>query len=160
MSSIVFLLIGLAAGAAILFWVFWEKAPGLMILENESRYGFEETDSLLTRALADREWKTPFVHDLQQTMRNNGFEVKKVKVFEVCKPALAHQVLKGDQERVVSSLMPCRIALYERSDGKVFISRMNSGVMARPMKGVVPEVMKQAAMEIEEILKPLLRDKS
>ncbi len=158
MSVILFLLTGLVLGAAILFWIFWEKAPGMMILENESRYGFEETDSLLSRAVAEKEWKTPFVHDLQQTMRNNGFEVRKVKVFEVCKPALAHQVLKGDQERVVSSLMPCRIAIYERSDGKVYISRMNSGMLAKPMKGVVPEVMKQAAREIEEIVKPLLRD--
>lgn len=84
-------------------------------------------------------------------------DVKAVKVFELCHTSHAGKILAKSDERVVSSLMPCRVAIYEKDDGKVYISRMNSGLMASTMKGIIPEVMAEAATENEKILAAVIK---
>lgn len=48
--------------------------------------------------------------------------------------------------------MPCRVAIYEKSDGVTYIARMNSQLMARPFGGVINSVMRKAAVETEQII--------
>ena len=69
----------------------------------------------------------------------------------------AEKILKEGDERIVSSLMPCRVAIYEKPDGKVYISRMNSGLMAKTMGGIIAEVMSTASKENEEILNAIIK---
>ncbi len=52
--------------------------------------------------------------------------------------------------------MPCRISVYEKSNGKTYISRMNSGILAKSFGGTVEEVMTEASKEVEEILSLLI----
>jgi uncharacterized protein (DUF302 family) len=151
------LLLGFVIGLGLVYWILMNKGQGLMLLENESKFDMAETENSILEAAAARGWKNPANHDLQNTMKNNGFEVLPVKVIELCKPADAYEILSRDQEKTVSSLMPCRISLYARNDGKVYISRLNSGLMAKPMKGVIPDIMKKTAVEIEEIIKPVIK---
>jgi uncharacterized protein (DUF302 family) len=149
--------ITLAAGFAIALAVIWHSAPDLMLMEDESKYNFAESvEKFEQKALADG-WKIPTVHDLQKTMANFGKDVLSVKVFELCHPEHAYEILSRDAERVVSSLMPCRVAIYERSNGKTYISRMNTSLMGSMMGGVVPEVMKVASTESEAIISVLLQ---
>ncbi|MHC1705948.1 MAG: DUF302 domain-containing protein [Bacteroidales bacterium] len=156
-TSILLILAGIIIGGVLFYLILMRKAAGIMLLENESKYDFTETEKLIIESATAKGWKMPANHDLQMTMKNNGFEVLPVKVIEICKPVHAYEILSRDDEKVVSSLMPCRISIYQRSNGKVFISRINSGLMAKPMKGVIPEVMKQATEEIEDIVKPLIK---
>lgn len=149
-------LVSLVVGFSIALAVIWNSAPGLMIIEDESKYSFTESvEKFEQKALADG-WKIPTVHDLQKTMANFGKDVLSVKVFELCHPEHAYEILSRDAERVVSSLMPCRVAIYERSNGKTYISRMNSSLMGSMMGGVVPDVMKIAFAESEAIISVLL----
>ena len=138
--------------------VIYQVAPGMMILENESKFSsFDETVAKFEESVKEHNWKIPTTHDLQKTMAKFGKDVRAVKVIELCHPDHAGKILEKSDERIVSSLMPCRIAIYEKSDGKIYISRMNSGMMASTMDGVIPEVMKEAAAENEEILKAILK---
>ena len=57
------------------------------------------------------------VHDLQATMKKFDKDVRSVKVFDICHPDHSYEILSRDQERIVSNLMPCRIAVYEKNDG-------------------------------------------
>jgi uncharacterized protein (DUF302 family) len=108
-------------------------------------------------AVKAKGWKIPTIHDLQATMTKFGKDVKKVMVFELCHPEHAYKILSKDQERVVSSLMPCRVAIYEKSNGKVYASRMNTALMGKMMSGVIPEVMAEASRESEEMLSAILK---
>ena len=128
-----------------------------MFLENESKYGFDETVEILKSETEKKTWKVIAIHDLQNTLANNGYDVLPVKVFSVCHPKHSSKILDKDDERLVSSLMPCRVSVYEKSDGKVYISRMNTGVLAKSFGGVIEEVMQASTQEIEEILGPLLK---
>jgi len=156
MNNLIFLIIGIVIGLLAAFLFIYFKTSSLMIWEDKSRFGFDETIEKLTREVEGAQWKMPAVHDLQETMKKNGYDVRKVKVLEICQPKIAQQILSRDKERIVSSLMPCRIAVYEKSDGQVYVSRINSGLIGKLMEGVIPGVMKEATDGVENILKEVI----
>ena len=115
-----------------------------MFIENKSKFSFEETVSKLTEAVDQSDWKLIHMHDLQQLMHKNGHEVSPAKVMEICAPSFAFKLLSKDEERVYSNMMPCRLSVYEKSDGKTYVSRMNIELFASQMGGVIQEVMTEA----------------
>ncbi len=126
-----------------------------MFFENRSRYGFEETINQLTELVPENEWKIIQMLDLQETMRKNGKDVLPVKVVEMCKPDYAYQLLSEDSQRIYSNMMPCRISVYEKSDGKTYISRMNSAMFAEQIGGVMQDVMSTAFDDVEKMIKKI-----
>ncbi len=152
-------ILGFVLGIIVTAVVVYKAAPGMMILEDESKFAtFEETVETFEQSVKDHDWKISTIHDLQKSMAKFGTDVMAVKVFELCHPEHAGRILAKSDERIVSSLMPCRVAIYEKADGKVYISRMNSGLMASTMGGIIPEVMDEAASQNEEILEAVLSE--
>jgi len=128
-----------------------------MFIESESRLGFDETIKVLEESIASSGWKVLIIHDLQASMKKTGKEVLPVKVFEVCNPKHSYRLLSLDDKRIYSSLMPCRFSVYEKADGKVYVSRMNSIILSKQIGGLVEEVMTDATNETEEFLKTVLK---
>ncbi|THB66900.1 MAG: DUF302 domain-containing protein [Spirochaetaceae bacterium] len=122
-----------------------------MMVERESSYDFETSVAMLEESIAANGWKLPTVHDLQGTMARYGYDVLGVKVFEICHPDHAEKILSQDDERIVSSMMPCRISIYEKSDGKTYVSTMNTGLIGKLFGGLIAEVMGVASAESEQI---------
>ena len=151
---IIGLLAGILAGILIAFFV----SPSLMFRDDRYAGDFESATRKLEAAVEKAGWKTPAVHDLQATMKKFDKDVRKVNVYAVCNPDHAYEILSRDKERMVSNMMPCRIAVYEKKDGSVWISRMNSGLMSRPMSPVIRRTMSAAAEDVEKIIKEVLSD--
>jgi len=128
-----------------------------MFMESESRFGFDETVKTLNETINSGGWKVLIVHDLQESMKKANKEVLPIKVFEVCNPKHSFKLLSQDEKRIYSSLMPCRFSVYEKSDGKVYISRMNTVNLSKQIGGLVEEVMTEATNETEAFLKSVLR---
>jgi hypothetical protein len=58
--------------------------------------------------------------------------------------------------RRMACLMPCTVAVYESDDGRIVISKMNTGLMGRVFGGPVARVMgKQVAADEKKMLAPL-----
>lgn len=131
-------------------------APKLMFVEKESKLSFDDTILALEKSIKEHQWSMPHQYDLKATMQKHGFEVKPVKVFSVCKPEHAYQILNKNKERAASALMPCRISVYER-DGKTYISLLNAGLFSRLMSPSVKGIMAQAAAENEEIIRAVIK---
>jgi uncharacterized protein (DUF302 family) len=146
------IIIGLLAGLLIGVLVAFIISPKLMFREDRYQKDFDTTVSQLEEVVLARGWKIPHVHDLQATMEKFGKEVRSVKVLEICHPDFSYEILSRNEEKIVSSMMPCRISVYEKEDGSVWISRMNSGFMAKPMSPVIRKTMSAAAAEVEEII--------
>ena len=155
-KNLLFSVVGVIVGVLITVFVMYNMAPDLMMLEDVSPYNFEETVSKFEASVKEHGWTIPKVHDLQKSMKKFGKDVKSVKVFELCHPDHAGKILAKNDERLVASLMPCRVAFYEKEDGKVYISRMNSSLMASMMDGIIPEVMDDAAQDTEKMLKAVM----
>ena len=130
-----------------------------MFLENESKYKFAETVEKLTFEIEKNTWKLSAVHDLQDTLKKFGAEVLPIKVFALCHPKHSSRILSRDDERIISSLMPCRISVYEKSDGITYISRMNTGILAKSIGGITEEVMGDSTRDDEVILSTLVLEK-
>jgi len=156
MKKIGILISGLVLGIILSFIGIYMAAPSLMVIENQSKYNFEETTKRLEDEVKANNWKITKVHDLQASMSKFNLDVDAVKVYELCKPEHAGKILSDSESRKVSSLMPCRVAVYEK-DGQVILSRMNSGLMAKTFGGLIAAVMADASKENEEILKNIIQ---
>ena len=123
------------------------------IFEKESLFGFHETIELLVTAATDRDWGNPATHDLQQSLAKAGKSVRPVSVIEICKPTYSGQMLEKSDERIVSVMMPCRISVYEKADGKIYVATVNVKSFTTGQNESIQKVMTDAADEIEEIVK-------
>lgn len=126
--------------------------PPLMI-ENRSLFGFAETVDKLSATILENGWKVTITHDLQETLKKNGKEVMPVKVIELCNPGLAYEILSKDEVRDVSPMLPCRISVYEKSDGKTYIGRMNAPAFAAMIGGDAAKTILRAFSEAEGFVK-------
>jgi uncharacterized protein (DUF302 family) len=145
---------GMILGPLIAFFI----APSLMFREDKNSRDFDVTVAKLEKAIEVRGWKTPVIHDLQATMKKFGKEVRSVKVLEICHPDLSYEILNRSKEKIVSSMMPCRISVYEKEDGSVWISRMNAGLLSKPMSPIIRKTMSAAAADVEEIIAEVLQE--
>ncbi|MFO8023671.1 DUF302 domain-containing protein [Thiohalophilus sp.] len=145
-------IIGAIVGAIALAIAAYQLLPGMMIIEDKSQYGFEKTVEEIQRSAKENNWKIPTVHHLHEAVAGAGYNVLPAAVLELCQPGHAGKILSNPDNRVVTSLMPCRIAVYEMPNGDVIISRMNSGLVASVFGGEIAEVMKIASQETEDLL--------
>jgi uncharacterized protein (DUF302 family) len=127
-----------------------------MMLESQSVYDFASTVDKLSARITESGWKIPATHDLQNIIKNFGKDILPIKVIETCHPKHSSRLLELDKERIVSTFMPCRISVYEKSNGKTYISRINAALLSSTFGGLIEEVMTAANDDMEEIIKPLI----
>lgn len=123
------------------------------VIEKSSKYDFEKTVDLLVAEAERREWKVPAIHDLQQSLAKSGKTVKPVRVIEICKPVYSGQMLELNDERIMSVMMPCRISVYVKDDGKTYMALVDGAEMAAGQAENIARVMKAASDETFEIAK-------
>jgi uncharacterized protein (DUF302 family) len=56
-------------------------------------------------------------------------------------------MLELNDERIISVMMPCRISVYEKNDGKVYLSLLNAASMASGLPESIARVMTEASNE-------------
>ncbi len=127
------------------------------IFEKESLFGFNETVELLLNAASDREWNNPATHDLQNSLAKAGKAILPVTVIEVCKPEYSGQMLELSDERIISVMMPCRISVYEKANGKTYVATVNYKLFTTGQSEVIRDVMMEAANDLEEIVRAVAR---
>lgn len=123
-----------------------------LLIESKSKYSFTQTVDTLTKVAEQNKWKVIIVHDLQASLKKNGKEVLPVKVIEVCNPNYSFNVLNKEEFKLFSSMMPCRISVYEKADGKTYVSRINSDFMNEVMKDKQCKSMSNALSDIEKFI--------
>ncbi len=128
-----------------------------MFIESKSKYNFDKTVEVLSEEIANAGWRLMAIHNLQQSLHNFNYEVSSIKVLELCNPHHAQKILSADELRIYSNLMPCRISVYDKADGKTYISLMNAGTFAAQAGSeIVKDVMTQVFTESLEIAKTVL----
>jgi uncharacterized protein (DUF302 family) len=126
------------------------------IIEQVSPFDVPTTVEKLIAAADKREWQNPAVHNLQQSLAKSGKEVRPVQVIELCKPEYSGRMLEKSEERIVSIMMPCRISVYEKEDGKTYVALMNTSEMSAGMPASIAEPMQGASDETFEIVKTVI----
>jgi uncharacterized protein (DUF302 family) len=155
-SSVMFLT-GLVAGIALSFLAIVIILPKQMFIVKESKLGFAQTMAALEKSAADHNWGIPYKYDLQATLKGKGYNVQPVNVLSLCKPEHANEILSDNNERLVSALMPCRVAVYEK-EGITYVSMLNAALFSRFLSKKSKNVMSAASAENEQILASILKN--
>jgi uncharacterized protein (DUF302 family) len=154
------LILGFILGALVVWWPSGLGIHTFMVVETKSSMDYEQTVKSIIDQTLQKGWKVPTVHRLDKTMKKFGHSVLPTAVIELCHPTHAAKILKEDEARMVSSFMPCRVSVYEKSDGSVIISRMNSSLMSTIFPDLISAVMSDATGEVEAIIKAALANPS
>lgn len=149
-QTITGILIGFALGLVLVAVVM----PGLMVSEKVSPLDYEETIAHITQKVEAAGWKVSAAMRLDKSLAKEGKEVLPVVSLKICQPDHAEKVLLDDKARFLSVMMPCSIAVYEKADGKTYISTMNAGLLGRMFGGTAQSVMGgPVAKETREFVK-------
>lgn len=127
-----------------------------LIIEHLSPYNVAETVEKLVEAAKQKDWQNPATHNLQQSLAKAGKDVRPVQVVEICKPEYSGRMLELNHERVVSVMMPCRISVYEKEDGKTYVALMNMSAMSAGLPVTVIDPVRRASDETLEIVKSVV----
>lgn len=140
-------LVGFAAGIVIVALGGWMMMPHLMFTERESPFGVEETIARIQQNIqkAGNGWALSGLRNPAKAVQADGSNVLPVLMVEACSTKYSKPILKEDTVRFLSILMPCKVSVYKKEDGKVYIGSMNAGLMGRMFGPMVGEVMGQVA---------------
>lgn len=113
---------------------------------------FDEAVENIQQEIVKAGMKVLYIHDVQKTLAEKGFEREPFKIIEFCSAKYANEFLKADIK--IGLCMPCKINVYIE-DNKVFISGM------RPI--VLPQFFPEAdlgekAGEIDQIIQEIINN--
>ncbi len=146
--------LGLLAGILIAFLAIFIVLPRQMFVVTESDYNFGDTVSALVKSAEASDWTIPHQYNLQATMQKNGFETAPVSVMSLCNPLHAEKILNSRNSRLVSAIMPCRVAVYE-DEGRTYAAMLNAKLFFPFMKKEAKETLKAANDESRQIIKSI-----
>jgi len=141
---------GFVAGIVLVMVIAINFAGSLMMKEHESPFGVEETAARVQaniQGLEDRGWKLSALRDPGRAVAASGSNVLPVLLVEACSTKYSGPLLKDDETRILSILMPCTITVYKKDDGKTYIGTMNSGLMGKMFGAKVASIMGEVAKD-------------
>lgn len=149
---------GLISGLLLMAIMVWVFMPKMMINVDESKYGVDQTVEMIVENAKQGGWKIPKIYDIQKSLVNAGYsDMTAMKIISLCQPGHAYTILREDGNKKVSGIMPCRIGVYESSDGKTYVSGMNIGLMSKMFGGTIETVMGKVAIEEGEMLSDVIK---
>lgn len=134
-----------------------KQAMPALFLEDTSPKGLVPTTEAFREAVKAAGWSVLGVTNMAGILSERGFTLHPVLVFDACSGKYSADLLSKDETRFVSSMIPCRVAIYQTSTGKVVISRMNSVAMAGMVGGHAGTVIKKSGEEMEQIIQATLK---
>ena len=154
------LLAGVIVGFLVMGVAVWIAMPLMMINVHKSPYGFDDTVAAVEAAVTAQEgWKVAKTFDIQKNIVDAGHhEMTRVKIVTLCNPHYANRILTDDADKVVTTMMPLGIGVYETADGSVYMSEMNVGLMGMMFGGTIAEVMGDASTDIARMMSVVAGD--
>jgi uncharacterized protein (DUF302 family) len=122
-------------------------AGSLMFWEITSPFGVEETAARIQQNIQNvgNGWSLSGLRNPAKAVEADGGNTLPVIMIEACSTKYSGPILKDDSVRFLSILMPCKISVYKKNDGKTYIGGMNAGLMGKMFGPMVGEVMGHVA---------------
>lgn len=145
---------GFTAGLALAALLAWNMAGKLMFREIQSPYSVEETAARIQQNIeaAGNKWSLVGLRNPGKAVEQDGGNTLPVLMVEACSTRYSGPILKNDALRYLSILMPCKVSVYKKSDGKVYIGMMNAKLIGSLFGSEVGELMAQVAADQEKFV--------
>lgn len=149
------ILTSFVGGIVLTALIAWQLMPSLMFHEQVSPFGMEETIARIQQNIQQNPngWTLSGLRNPARAIQTDGGNVLPVMMIEACSTKYSKPILKDDTVRYLSILMPCKISVYKKDDGKVYIANMNAGLMGKMFGPLVGEVMGHVAADQEQFLR-------
>lgn len=146
--------IGLVLGVAIALAAVWNLAGGMMFEERVSPFTMEETVARIQHNVeaAGNGWSLSGLRYPVRPLEAEGINALPVMLIEACSTKYSGPILKDDSVRFLSLLMPCKIGVYKKNDGKVYIGIMNAGLIGKLFGPLVGDTMTHVVKDQESFL--------
>lgn len=137
------------AGVIVVGVLAYSYAGSLMFWEVESPFGVEETVARVQQNIqkVGNGWALSGLRNPGKAVEADGGNTLPVMMIEACSTKYSGPILKDDNVRFLSILMPCKIAVYKKNDGKTYIAGMNAGLLGHMFGPMVGEVMGHVAKD-------------
>lgn len=122
----------------------------LMFQEIESPFTVEETAARIQaniQAKKDKGWSLSGLRDPVKPLQAVGQNALPVLLIEACSTRYSGPILKDDNIRILSILMPCAITVFKKSDGKTYIGLMNAKLMGYIFGSKTAELLTELAAD-------------
>lgn len=140
---------GFVAGMAFIGILAWNMMGGLMFKEVQSPFGVEETVARIQHNIQNvgNGWALSGLRNPGKAVEADGGNVLPVMMVEACSTKYSGPILKEDNIRFLSILMPCKVSVYKKNDGKTYIGMMNAGLMGKMFGPLVGDIMGKVAAD-------------
>lgn len=143
---------GFIAGIALVAVAGWQYGGSLMFQEYPSPYGLEETAARIQQNIIGAGWALSGLRDPSSVARAEGNTVPGVLLVEACKVDYSAPILMDEQRRILSILMPCKVSVYEKADGKVYMGIMNTKLMGKLFGPMVADIMDKVSADQQKFI--------
>ena len=129
----------------------------VMFKVSRSRLSYEETVKKVHENALEVGWGVPMVFELQKHYNEQGLsDMSKATNIYLCNPQGGYDIMKDDEFKPMSVMMPTPVSVYENSAGDVFIARMNLGTMSKMFGGSVKTTLQDGGARLEKALAEVL----
>ena len=145
---------GVVAGIALSVVMAWNLIGGMMFSEIPSPFTVEETTARIQQNIqaAGNGWSISGLRNPAKPVEAEGGNVLPVLLIEACSTVYSGPILKMDKVRFLSLLMPCKISVYKKNDGKVYIGILNAGLIGRLFGSAVGDIMDKVVADQKKFL--------
>lgn len=114
----------------------------------ETDEDFESVVEKVVRIVKEKNWTLFNIYDIQERLRNKGYEIDKLKIIEICKASHAHKLIQ--KNRLISLCMPCKINIIK--DGNVKIVGIKPSIMLNFFNDIQEDDLTGIEKELKEII--------
>jgi len=127
----------------------------MMVKEFKSPYDFDKTVKVMAERINSKEgWHvTAIIDQNKEIIENGGFAIGNFKIIKYCHGGYAARMLKADDRKKIGNMMPKSFAVYEKSDGQVFISTINGAIMGKIFGGETETIIEEASLDVEDMMR-------
>jgi len=131
------------------------SAKPMLVKEFKSPYDFDKTVQVMTDRINNKEgWHVTNIVDQNKAVsENGGFPIGNFKIIKYCHGGFSADMLKADDRKKIGAMMPKSFAVYQKSDGQVYVSTMNGAVIGKLFGGVEEKIIEESSLEIEDIMR-------
>lgn len=136
-------IVGLLSGFVIFGILVYFFMPKFMIKTKQSKFDYQTTVSKIENNISEIGWHHKGTDSLSGAIESRtGSDIgANIGIIQLCKGKYAKAILQHSKLRFVSCIMPCTISVWEGKDGKVYISKMNTGLMGKMFGGIISDIM-------------------
>lgn len=155
LRTFVFIFFGFLLGIIFTATVISISSGEMMVVEMKSPYDFEKTVNVISQRINDRVgWHvTDVIDQNQEVISSGGSPIGNFKIIKYCSGVYSSEMLKADDRKKMGNMMPKSFAVYEKSDGQVYVSTMNGAVMGKIFGGETERIIEEVSLEVEQMMR-------